>query len=63
MQLIKKLFNTLDTLSREIPFKEAYLFGSIGKPYRFSKDSDVDIGFLGLKDEHFLRPCLSFQEK
>lgn len=59
LQLIKKLFDTLDKLSQEIPFKEAYLFGSIGKPYRFTKESDVDIGFLGLKDEHFFK-AMSF---
>ena len=63
LQLIEILFKTFDKLSHEIPIKEAYLFGSITKSYKFQKDSDVDIGFIGLKDEHFLRQCLLFQEK
>lgn len=29
LQLIKKLLDTLDTLSQEVPFTEAYLFGSL----------------------------------
>jgi len=59
LQLLEKLFNTLDKLHCEIPFEEAYLFGSIIKPYKFQKDSDVDIGFIGLKDEHFFK-AMSF---
>ncbi|MBZ0190085.1 MAG: nucleotidyltransferase domain-containing protein [Candidatus Kuenenia stuttgartiensis] len=55
LRLIEKLFKTFDMLSHEIPIKEAYLFGSITKPYRFQKDSDVDIGFIGLKDEYFFK--------
>lgn len=53
--LIKRLFDILDKLSLEVPFKEAYLFGSIAKPYRFLKDSDIDIGFVGLRDKDFFK--------
>jgi predicted nucleotidyltransferase len=59
LQLIEKLFNTLDKLRQEIPFQGAYLFGSIVKPYRFSKGSDVDIGFTGLNDKYFFK-AMSF---
>lgn len=45
----------LDELSQEIPFSEAYLFGSVAKPHRFREDSDVDVAILGLPDEHFFR--------
>ena len=55
LQLIQKLFNILDKLRREIPFEEAYLFGSIVRPYKFLEGSDVDIGFIGLKDDHFFK--------
>ncbi len=55
LRLIEKLFHVLDMLSLEVPFQEAYLFGSIVKPYRFSGYSDVDIGFVGLQNEHFFK--------
>lgn len=45
----------IDKLSEEMDFKEAYLFGSVTKPFRFSERSDVDIGFVGLDDRHFLK--------
>lgn len=36
-----------------IPFDAAYIFGSVTKPGKFYEASDIDIGFLGLKDEDF----------
>lgn len=57
--LIYKSFDALDRLAKEIFFVEAYLFGSIVKPYRFVKGSDIDIGFIGLKDEYFFK-AMSF---
>jgi predicted nucleotidyltransferase len=59
LQLIKRLFAALDKLSIDIPFKEAYLFGSITKPNRFLKSSDIDIGFSELTDENFFK-AMSF---
>jgi predicted nucleotidyltransferase len=53
--VIEKILITLDTLSKEVAFKEAYLFGSVTKPYGFSEGSDIDIGFIGLDDRHFFR--------
>ncbi len=38
-----------------ISFEQAYIFGSLAKPYRFFKDSDVDVAFLGLRDEDFFQ--------
>lgn len=55
LQLIERLFGALHKLHRTIAFHEAYLFGSITRPYKFSKDSDIDIGFTGLKDEDFFK--------
>jgi len=59
IQLIKKVFAAIAILAQEIPFEEAYLFGSIVKTQRFSKGSDVDIGFVGLGDEDFFK-AMSF---
>lgn len=55
LQIIEKVLYLLDNLSKEIPFKEAYIFGSVVKPYRFLKCSDIDIAFMGLEDEYFFK--------
>ena len=59
LRLVDKVFSAIDRLAREIPFEEAYLFGSIIKPNRFLEGSDVDIAFVGLRDEHFFK-AMSF---
>jgi len=46
--------NALERLSKEVSFEEAYIFGSLVKPYQFGKFSDIDIAFKGLdKDKLF----------
>jgi len=52
---ITAAFKALNALSRRIPFDQAYIFGSLAKPHRFFEDSDVDIGFVGLKDQDFFQ--------
>lgn len=52
---VATVLKALDALSRRIAFEQAYLFGSLAKPYRFSKDSDADIAFVGLKDRDFFQ--------
>lgn len=47
------IFQALDELSVRIPFEGAYVFGSLAKPHRFFDESDVDVAFLGLRDEDF----------
>jgi predicted nucleotidyltransferase len=59
LQLLEKVDHVLYSLSREIPFEEAFLFGSITKPFSFSESSDIDVAFVGLQDEHFFR-AMSF---
>ena len=49
------VFRALDELSSRISFEEAYIFGSLVKPYRYFDNSDVDIAFVGLKDEDFFQ--------
>ena len=55
LQCIERLFDILHNLSKSIFFNEAYVFGSVVKPHRFSELSDIDIGFIGLKDEDFFK--------
>ena len=59
LQLLEKLIRALDALSTMLPFKKAYIFGSITKPFGFSERSDIDVGFVGLQDDHFFR-AMSF---
>lgn len=55
LKLVERITKALDQLSRRIAFNEAYIFGSTAKPQRFLRDSDIDIGFVGLKDEDFFK--------
>ena len=55
LELLEEALLSLGRLSKVIAFEEAYLFGSITKPFYFSGRSDIDIGFNGLKDENFFR--------
>ena len=55
LRMIEKTLMALDKLSEEIVFQEAYLFGSVTKPFRFSEKSDIDIGFIGLDNSHFFK--------
>jgi len=52
-RILRRTNKALGCLSQKIKFSEAYLFGSVTLPYRFTKDSDVDIGFWGLANEDF----------
>jgi hypothetical protein len=52
---LAKVDAALSKLSREVLFKEAYIFGSLQSPRKFSKYSDIDIGFIGLKDRDFFK--------
>jgi predicted nucleotidyltransferase len=52
-RLLQRTTNVLSRLSKEVKFSQAYLFGSLTQQNRFTEDSDVDIGFLGLADEDF----------
>jgi len=58
-QLLAAAMQTLDKLAREIPFEQAYIFGSVSKPHGFNELSDLDVAFKGLKDEDFFK-AMSF---
>lgn len=53
LKLLRKVKSVLGILSKAVHFKEAYIFGSILKPGRFYKDSDIDIAVKGLKNKDF----------
>lgn len=53
-ETVKRIHDALKELSKKIHFKNAYIFGSILKPY-FSDESDIDIAFEGLKNEDFFK--------
>jgi len=55
LEMLGRLFHILERLSEDIPFKEAYIFGSLSKPLKFFEDSDIDIGFVGLADGDFFK--------
>jgi predicted nucleotidyltransferase len=55
LKIVQEIFTALETLSEQVSFQEAYLFGSVIRPYAFSKHSDLDIGFVGLSDADFFR--------
>ena len=55
LHVIAKILKAIDRLSGEITFDEAYLFGSVTKPFRFLESSDIDIGFVGLDNRHYFK--------
>ncbi len=54
-EALARIIEALEELSSRFPFDEAYIFGSLVKPYRFFEGSDMDIAFVGLADEHFFK--------
>lgn len=61
-ELLAKVKKSLDRLKSEIEFEDAYIFGSILKPYRFSSDSDIDVCFVGLRVEDFFKAWATLTE-
>lgn len=51
--MISRTKEALRKLAEFVSFDQAYLFGSLASPYKFFEESDIDIGFIGLKDEEF----------
>lgn len=54
-QLLAVAMQTLDKLAGEIPFAQAYIFGSVSRSHGFNELSDLDVAFMGLKDEDFFK--------
>ncbi len=47
-RVLEEVFRAIDKLSRGVRFEEAYIFGSVTRPYQFGESSDIDIAFKGL---------------
>jgi len=52
-RMISEVFEVLAGLSEKVTFDEAFLFGSLVRPYAFNDHSDIDIGFLNLDNDVF----------
>lgn len=63
LHVIAKIMSAIDRLGGEIAFDEAYLFGSVTKPFRFLESSDIDIGFVGLDNRHFFKAMSYLSEE
>ena len=63
LHMIEKILTAIDRLGGEIAFDEAYLFGSVTKPFRFFENSDIDIGFVGLDNSHFFKAMSYLSEE
>jgi predicted nucleotidyltransferase len=50
-QTITEVFAVLERLSQRVTFDQAFLFGSLVRPYTFYDHSDIDIGFVNLHDD------------
>jgi predicted nucleotidyltransferase len=62
-KVLAEIFEALDSLYVRVKFDEAFLFGSVTRPYAFNETSDVDIGFLNLKDEDFFSSISFLSER
>ena len=61
-EVLERTFKALEILSERYYFKKAYIFGSLVNPGRFHEWSDVDVAFIGLKDEDFFRIMADLSE-
>lgn len=61
LQILDTTYSALRELSKVIPFKKAYIYGSILNP-RFTDDSDIDIAFEGLDDSVFFKAMAFLSE-
>ena len=55
LHLAEKILAAINKLREEVNFEEAYLFGFVTRPFRFSERSDIDIGFIELDNRDLLR--------
>jgi len=62
-QVLSSVKDILEELAPEYGFSKAYIFGSIVKPGRFRRNSDVDIAIFDLKDEDFFRLMAEISRK
>jgi predicted nucleotidyltransferase len=50
-RLLQDTLGAILEFKKAADFKEAYIFGSLSKPYQFGEFSDIDIAFSGLSSD------------
>ncbi len=45
---LRDISTVLELLKKDVFFEDAYLFGSVTKPFQFHEHSDIDLAFKGL---------------
>lgn len=53
LALLARVQEALARLASVVDFREAYIFGSVARPGLYREDSDVDLAFVGLRDEEY----------
>ncbi len=61
-ELENKMIGLLPKMKAKYGVCEVYLFGSLIKPKGFTKNSDLDVAVLGLKNEYFFKFMAELQE-
>lgn len=62
-EALSKIFDAINHLREKIKFDDAFVFGSVARPNSFYEDSDIDIGFINLRDEDFFYSISYLSEK
>jgi len=52
-KMVTEVFKALEELSARVRFNEAFLFGSLVRPYAFNDHSDIDLAFSHLSNDVF----------
>lgn len=61
--ILDTIFSTLNSLSKDVRFDRAFIFGSVTRTGRFNSFSDIDIGFLGLHDKDVIKSATFISRK
>lgn len=62
-EVLSDIFDAIYHLRKKIKFDDAFIFGSVIKPFSFKENSDIDIGFINLRDEDFFCSISYLSEK
>ncbi len=62
LRLLDKVFQAIGSMTGSIPFREAYVFGSVTRPFGYREGSDVDVAFAGLQNADFFKAMVFLSE-
>jgi len=60
---VEQAIQWLETEGEQYGIDQAYLFGSVIRPYRFTSNSDVDIAVEGFNPEDFFMAMATLSER